>query len=82
MIDPQDLVPPLYIKSRNWGLMHTERPIFTKFNIKACMLSLNVITENNLDRSKESGTSHIDQIEMLGIWNVQFSQNLIFGLVY
>ena len=32
-IGPQDLVPPIYIKSENWGLEHMERPIHTKFDI-------------------------------------------------
>ena len=53
-----------------------ELPIHTKFNMHACMLTLNVIDENYLDPSTGSGTSHIGRIDMLG------SRNLVFKFVY
>ena len=40
-IGPQDLV--------NWGLEHMERPIHTKFDVYDYMLTINVITKNDLD---------------------------------
>ena len=33
LIGPQDLVPPIVVKSVYWGLGHMERPIHTKLNI-------------------------------------------------
>ena len=56
---PQDLLPPIYVKSVYWGLGHKKRPINIKFNIKACILTLNVITKTYTDWFTES---HINQI--------------------
>ena len=47
---------------------HMESPIRTKFNISACILTLNNTTKNDSHRSTGSGTSHISQIAMLGSW--------------
>ena len=33
VIGLQGLVPPIQVKSVNWGLEHMERPIHTKLNI-------------------------------------------------
>ena len=35
-----------------------EHPIHTKFDIKVCAITLNVITENDLNRQTGFGTSH------------------------
>ena len=79
MIGLQNLVPTTHIKSRYRGLGLIERPIHTKFDNWACILILNVITGNDLDRFTASGTSDIDQNEIirskeyngvLYIWNV------------
>ena len=40
VIGPQGRVPPIKVKSVNWGLEHSERPIHTKFDISACILTL------------------------------------------
>ena len=50
----------------NLGLGHMERLIYTKFYIKAFILTLNVITKNYFDQSTGSGNSHISQIGILG----------------
>ena len=50
-IGPQDLVPPIEVKSVYWGLRRMESSIHIKFITSACMLSLNVTTKNYLDRS-------------------------------
>ena len=35
VIGQQGLVPPMQVKSVNWGFEYTERPIHTKFDISA-----------------------------------------------
>ena len=45
-----------------------ESPIRTKFDIKACIPTLNNTTKNYSHRSKGSGTSHISQIGVLRSW--------------
>ena len=45
-----------------------QRPIYYKFNIWACIQTLNMTTKNYLDWFTGSGTSHIGQIGMLGSW--------------
>ena len=65
-IGPQDLVPPIQVKSVNWGLEYMERPIHTKFDIYACMLTPNNTTKNYRHRCTGPGTLHIGQIGKLG----------------
>ena len=50
------------------GLEHMEIPIHTKFDIQACILTLNNTTKNYRHRRTGSGTSHISQIGKLGSW--------------
>ena len=50
------------------GLEHMEIPIHTKFDIQACILTLNNTTKNYRYRSTGSGTSHISQIGKLLSW--------------
>ena len=45
-IGPQDMVPPIYMKSAYGSLGQLERPIHSKINIYACMPTFRVITEN------------------------------------
>ena len=52
--------------SRTKHISHMERLNFTKFNILASILSLNMTTKNFADRSTGSGTFHISQIGKLG----------------
>ena len=61
-IGPQGLVPPIYVKPVYWGLWHMERPTDTKFDIKACILTLNVITKYYFNRFSGYGTAHLSQI--------------------
>ena len=65
-IGPQDPVPPILVKSVYRSLGHIERPIRNKFNIYACIPTLNNTTENYPHRSTGSGTSHSSQIGILG----------------
>ena len=65
VIGPQGPVPPILVKSVNCGLEYMERPIHTKFDIKACMLTLNNTIKNYRHRSTGSGTAHISQIGKL-----------------
>ena len=56
---------------------------YHNFDIKACLLTLNVITKNYLDRSTGSGTFHRSQIGGVGSLAHQTSdslQNLCLGL--
>ena len=57
-----------------------ERPIDSKFDILAFMLILNVTSKKCLYRSSESSTSYISHIEILGTWNVRFT-NIILKFV-
>ena len=47
---------------------HMERLIYASFGIFAFILTQNVITENYLIWSTESGTFHMDEIDMLESW--------------
>ena len=51
-----------------------ERPIHTKINILACMLTLNNTTKNYRHVSTGSGTSHISQI---GNWGLEHMERPI-----
>ena len=64
-ISPQDLVPPI-TKPVYRDLGHMESPIRTKFNILACISTLNNTTKYYPHRSTGSGTSHLSQIGILG----------------
>ena len=57
------MLPLIWIKSTYWDLRHTKRLIHTKFDIKDCILTLNVLIENDIDRSIGSSVYHIDQID-------------------
>ena len=48
------------------GLQHMENPIHTKFNIKACIATLNNTTKNHSRRLTGNDISHISQIGILG----------------
>ena len=41
MIQPQGTLTPIQFKSVYWCLEHMERPIHTKFDIKACKANSN-----------------------------------------
>ena len=56
----------LMYKSVYWGLEHMERPIHTKYDIYACIPTLNNTTENYPHGSTGSGNSHVSQIGILG----------------
>ena len=45
-----------------------ERPIHTKFDIQACIRTLNNTTKDYPHGSTGSGTSHIRQVGILGSW--------------
>ena len=47
------------------SLEHMGQPIHTKFNIQDCMLTINMITKNDLDWITGCGTSHISKIGIL-----------------
>ena len=55
-------------KSKYCGLGLIESPIHTKFDIYACLLTLNKPIKNYRHRSTGSGTSHISQIGKLLSW--------------
>ena len=60
-----------------------ERPIRTKFDIQACIPTLNNTTKNYPDPFTGSGTSHINQIDIQGSCALQTfdsHQNLYLGL--
>ena len=67
-IGTQGPVPPILVKSIYWGLEDMEHPIHTKFDLWACIQTLNNTTKNNRHWSTESDTSHISQIGILGSW--------------
>ena len=46
VIGAQDLIPPIQVKSVNKGLQHMERPIHTKFDSSASIVTLNNTTKN------------------------------------
>ena len=63
---PQDPVAPVVVKSVYWGLEDMEHPIHTKFNIYDCLLTINVISKNDLEWITGAGTSHIGKVNEWG----------------
>ena len=71
-------------KSLYWGLGHMERPIHNKFHSYVCIPTLNMITKNYLQRSTGFGSSHRNQIAILGSWahgkSDSHQSNIIFRI--
>ena len=55
-----------------------ERPIYTKFDISACILTLNNTTKNYRHRCIGSETSHISQI---GNWGLEHMEHPIHNKI-